>query len=81
MRFLSLMAAMLACFAVAAPVSAEAAAWGQFVDEEVGGRAGADPDNAARYVFDRGTRHGLFQFVLSHYLYSSEIHGALSLKA
>ncbi len=36
MRFLSLMAAMLACFAVAAPVSAEAAAWGQFVDEELG---------------------------------------------
>ena len=37
----------------------------QFVDEEIGGRAGADTDDlAARHMVDRGARDRALQFVL-----------------
>ena len=40
--------------------------FGQCVDEIVGGRTGAHPDDAALGIIHRSTCHGLLHFVLSH---------------
>ena len=51
---------------------------GQFIDEKIGGRTGADTDNfTVDHIINGGAGYGLLQFVLGHDIQAKVGNGAI----